>query len=103
MILYILAIPFFSFVLPIVSFWQMDDFSWCVASFLPLPHASADASLRRGSTREIVGEKGKRLVVHDEGTFDPASIPLKTWQDFENELWEQVSSRSPPSRHQCGR
>jgi hypothetical protein len=28
MILYILAIPLFSFVLPVVSFWQMDDFSW---------------------------------------------------------------------------
>lgn len=28
MLLYILAIPFFSFVLPLVSFWQMDDFSW---------------------------------------------------------------------------
>ncbi|KAK4058243.1 hypothetical protein OIO90_000399 [Microbotryomycetes sp. JL221] len=75
MILYILAIPFFSFVLPLVSFWQMDDFSW-------------------GATREIIGEKGKRMVVHDEGAFDPACIPLKTWQDFENELWEQGSNRS---------
>ncbi|SCZ93412.1 BZ3500_MvSof-1268-A1-R1_Chr6-3g08643 [Microbotryum saponariae] len=75
MIIYIIAIPFFSFLLPIVSFWQMDDFSW-------------------GSTREIVGEKGKRLIVHDEGVFDPASIPLKTWQDFENELWEQGSNES---------
>lgn len=28
MILYILAIPIFSFILPVVSFWQMDDFSW---------------------------------------------------------------------------
>lgn len=55
----------------------------------------------RGSTREIVGEKGKRLVVHDEGKFDPASIPLKSWQDFENELWEQVSSTSS-FRCQCG-
>jgi chitin synthase len=33
MILYIIAIPFFSFILPIVSFWQMDDFSWCVSSW----------------------------------------------------------------------
>jgi len=72
MLVYILAIPFFSFVLPLVSFWQMDDFSW-------------------GSTREIVGEHGKRLVVHDEGKFDPKSIPLKTWTEFENELWEAVS------------
>lgn len=30
----------------------------------------------------------------DEGKFDLASIPLKSWQDFENELWEQVRSAS---------
>ena len=29
MIMYILAIPFFSLILPLTSFWQMDDFSWC--------------------------------------------------------------------------
>lgn len=29
-------------------------------------------------------------MLQDEGKFDPASIPLKSWQDFENELWEQV-------------
>ncbi|KAL8293373.1 hypothetical protein RQP46_000074 [Phenoliferia psychrophenolica] len=75
MFMYILAIPFFSFVLPIVSFWQMDDFSW-------------------GSTREIVGEKGKRILIHEEGEFDPATIPLKSWETFENELWEQGSNQS---------
>ncbi|KAI5481543.1 chitin synthase, glycosyltransferase family 2 protein [Pseudohyphozyma bogoriensis] len=69
MVLYIIGIPLFSFVLP------LDDFSW-------------------GSTREIVGEKGKRVVVHDEGKFDPSSIPLKSWQDFENELWEAGSNHS---------
>ncbi|GAA5913047.1 uncharacterized protein JCM6883_000499 [Sporobolomyces salmoneus] len=53
----------------------MDDFSW-------------------GSTREIVGEHGKRLVIHDEGKFDPKSIPLKTWTEFENELWEAGSNES---------
>lgn len=30
MIVYILAIPLFSFVLPLASFWQMDNFSWYV-------------------------------------------------------------------------
>ena len=34
----------------------------------------------------------------DEGKFDPASIPLKSWQDFENELWEQVRRSIPSSR-----
>ena len=28
MVFYILAIPIFPFMLPIYSFWRMDDFSW---------------------------------------------------------------------------
>lgn len=45
MIFYILAIPAFSFFLPLYSFWKMDDFSW-------------------GATRVVLGEKGKKLIVH---------------------------------------
>jgi chitin synthase len=63
MIFYILAIPAFSFLLPLYSFWKMDDFSW-------------------GSTRLVVGEGNKKMIVHDEGKFDPRSIPLKTWTDY---------------------
>jgi chitin synthase len=64
MIIYILAFPIYSFVLPIYSFWKQDDFSW-------------------GNTRVVVGEKGaKQLVaVEDEG-FDPRSIPLQRWDDY---------------------
>jgi chitin synthase len=64
MIIYILAFPIYSFVLPIYSFWKQDDFSW-------------------GNTRVVVGEKGaKQLVaVEDEG-FDPKSIPLQRWDDY---------------------
>lgn len=72
MFFYLLAIPIFSFLIPIYSFWKMDDFSW-------------------GNTRVVLGEAGKKLVIHDEGKFDPSSIPLKTWQEYENELWERVS------------
>ncbi|WWC67634.1 uncharacterized protein I206_101544 [Kwoniella pini CBS 10737] len=75
MIFYIAAIPYFSFFLPLYSFWKMDDFSW-------------------GSTRLVVGEKGKKIVIHDEGKFDPRSIPLKSWNDYENELWDQESVHS---------
>lgn len=80
MVFYILAIPIFSFLLPLYSFWRMDDFSW-------------------GATRVVVGEKGKKLIIHvsrtqifdinfmlistqDEGKFDPRSIPLKSWNDY---------------------
>nr|ABB70410.1 hypothetical chitin synthase class V [Puccinia graminis] len=75
MFFYLLAIPIFSFLVPIYSFWKMDDFSW-------------------GNTRVVLGEAGKKLVIHDEGKFDPSSIPLKTWQEYENELWERGSNQS---------
>ena len=45
MIFYILAIPVFSFFLPLYSFWRMDDFSW-------------------GQTRVVLGESGKKMIVH---------------------------------------
>lgn len=45
MLFYILAIPVFSFYLPLYSFWRMDDFSW-------------------GQTRVVLGESGKKLIVH---------------------------------------
>lgn len=75
MFVYLLAIPIFSFILPLYSFWKMDDFSW-------------------GNTRLVMGESGKTVVIHDEGKFDPSSIPLKTWQEYENELWERGSNKS---------
>jgi chitin synthase len=31
----------------------------------------------------VVGDKGKKIVIHDEGKFDPRSIPLKNWSDYE--------------------
>ena len=45
MVFYILAIPIFSFMLPIYSFWRMDDFSW-------------------GATRVVLGESGKKFIIH---------------------------------------
>ncbi|KAJ7840428.1 glycosyltransferase family 2 protein [Mycena leptocephala] len=75
MFFYILAIPVFSFMLPLYSFWRMDDFSW-------------------GQTRVVLGESGKKMIVHDEGKFDPRVIPLKSWNDYENELWDKESNHS---------
>ncbi|KAH9452240.1 hypothetical protein Pst134EB_016195 [Puccinia striiformis f. sp. tritici] len=75
MFFYLLAIPIFSFLIPVYSFWKMDDFSW-------------------GNTRVVLGEAGKKMVIHEEGKFDPSSIPLKTWQEYENELWERGSNQS---------
>ncbi|KAI9323437.1 chitin synthase-domain-containing protein [Dichotomocladium elegans] len=73
MIIYILAIPLFSFFVPIYSFWHFDDFSW-------------------GNTRVVIDQGGqKKAVGVDEGHFDPKSIPLKKWSEHESELWENGS------------
>ncbi|KAH6899033.1 chitin synthase-domain-containing protein [Thelonectria olida] len=64
MIIYILAFPIYSFVLPVYSFWNQDNFSW-------------------GNTRIVIGEKGnKQVVAVDEEGFDPRSIPLQRWDDY---------------------
>ena len=55
--------------LPLYSFWHMDDFSW-------------------GNTRVVTGDKGNKVVVSDEGKFDPSVIPHKRWEDYQTELWE---------------
>ncbi|RYO81076.1 hypothetical protein DL766_004798 [Monosporascus sp. MC13-8B] len=74
MILYVVAVPVFSFALPLYAFWHMDDFNW-------------------GNTRVIAGESGKKIVVTDEGKFDPASIPRKKWEEYQAELWEAQTVR----------
>jgi chitin synthase len=64
MIIYLLAFPIHSFVLPIYSFWNQDNFSW-------------------GNTRIVIGEKGsKQIVAIDDEGFDPRSIPLQRWDDY---------------------
>ena len=64
MIIYILAYPIYSFVLPVYSFWNQDNFSW-------------------GNTRIVIGEKGnKQIVALDDEGFDPRSIPLQRWDDY---------------------
>ncbi|KOS21639.1 Chitin synthase 6 [Escovopsis weberi] len=64
MIIYIIAFPIYSFVLPVYSFWNQDNFSW-------------------GNTRIVIGEKGnKQVVAVDDEGFDPRSIPLQLWDDY---------------------
>lgn len=74
MLLYICAVPVYSFGLPLYSFWNMDDFNW-------------------GNTRVVAGEKGKKVVISDEGKFDPASIPRKKWEEYQAELWDAQTAR----------
>jgi len=64
MIIYLLAFPIYSFILPVYSFWKQDDFSW-------------------GNTRVVIGEKGgKQVVAKDQEKFDSRMIPLQRWDDY---------------------
>jgi len=64
MVIYILAFPIYSFILPVYSFWAQDDFSW-------------------GNTRIVIGESGdKKIVATEDEGYDPRSIPLQTWDDY---------------------
>ncbi|KAK4631096.1 Chitin synthase 5 [Fulvia fulva] len=74
MIIYMLATPVFSFFLPLMAFWNMDDFSW-------------------GNTRVVTGEKGEQVVVSDEGKYDPNTIPKKRWEEYQAELWDAQTQR----------
>lgn len=74
MIIYILAMPVFSFALPLYAFWHMDDFSW-------------------GNTRLVTGDSGKQILISDEGKFDPDSIPKKKWEEYQAELWDAQTQR----------
>jgi chitin synthase len=78
MIIYIIAMPVYALALPLYSFWHMDDFSW-------------------GNTRVITGEKGRKVVISDEGKFDPATIPKKRWEEYQAELWDAQTSRDDRS------
>lgn len=74
MLIYIVATPIFSFGLPLYAFWHMDEFSW-------------------GNTRMVTGERGKQVLVSDEGKFDPESIPKKRWEDYHAELQDAYTMR----------
>ncbi|KAG0244539.1 hypothetical protein BGW41_007302 [Actinomortierella wolfii] len=83
MFIYILAIPLFSFFIPLYSFWHFDDFSW-------------------GNTRMVVGETGKSkkgvMMGDDEEIFDDRMIPMKKWSVYEQEMWEMGSIHSHESK-----
>ncbi|KND01644.1 uncharacterized protein SPPG_03441 [Spizellomyces punctatus DAOM BR117] len=73
MVIYIFAIPVFTFYLPLYAFWHFDDFSW-------------------GNTRVVYGEDGRKTtMVADVGMFDPTSIPKRKWGEYSKEKLVQES------------
>ncbi|KAJ3359537.1 hypothetical protein GGF32_009183 [Allomyces javanicus] len=76
MLIYILAVPVFSFFIPLYAFWRQDDFSW-------------------GNTRVIVGDKGEKQAIREEDEyFDVSMIKHMTWDDYQAELNETRSQAS---------
>ncbi|CEP08645.1 hypothetical protein [Parasitella parasitica] len=80
MVIYMLAIPIFSFFIPLYAFWHFDDFSW-------------------GNTRVVVGDKKKQIIVTDDEKFDEKMIPLKKWAVYEQEMWETKTLQSDDNTH----
>ncbi|KAG1474620.1 hypothetical protein G6F56_000248 [Rhizopus delemar] len=73
MVIYIFAIPIFSFFIPIYAFWHFDDFSW-------------------GNTRVVVGDnKKKQIIVTDDQKFDEKMIPMKKWDQHQSERCEMAT------------
>jgi chitin synthase len=63
MLIYILAMPFYSFLLPVYAFWHFDDFSW-------------------GQTRNVNDAEEGKTATKSQEIFDPSFVPLKCWSDF---------------------
>lgn len=78
MFVYLLALPVWNFILPVYSFWHFDDFSW-------------------GETRKVEGEKGDDHANKD-GVFDPSSVPLKRWEDYERKRVRAFKRRERKER-----
>ena len=95
MVVYILSYPVYSFLLPVYSFWRMDDFGW-------------------GNTRLVIGEgNNKKVIINEDEKFDDSMIPLKKFSgmscfqcfsvrsydthltaEYEAEAWETGSRHS---------
>jgi chitin synthase len=62
--------PIYSFLLPVYSFWCMDDFGW-------------------GNTRLVIGEgTSKKVMINDDEKFDESMIPLKKFSGMAFYLWK---------------
>ncbi|KAJ2100951.1 hypothetical protein GGI09_002013 [Coemansia sp. S100] len=77
MFIYLLAYPLWSCILPIYSFWHMDDFSW-------------------GNTRVVVGDGKRKIIIKDDKPFDPESIPQRRWSEYEADLTVAGVLNAPP-------
>lgn len=77
LIQYMMGIPLFGLYIPLYSFWHMDDFSW-------------------GNTRVVVGADGVVKPEEEKKVepYDPKSVPLMKWSDYESAL-QSLDKESP--------
>ena len=60
--------PVYSFLLPVYSFWCMDEFGW-------------------GNTRLVIGEgNSKKVIMNEDEKFDESMIPLKKFSGMASAL-----------------
>ncbi|KAJ3217288.1 hypothetical protein HDU67_008200 [Dinochytrium kinnereticum] len=79
MLVYLLALPVWNFVLPVYAFWHFDDFSW-------------------GETRKIEGEGKGEHHGEKEGRFDPETVELRRWEEWERDRRVRLGTHIPKVR-----
>ena len=79
MFIYLFALPIWNFVLPVYSFWHFDDFSW-------------------GETRKVTGEVKGEHHGQKNGVFDPSTVPLRRWEDYERRRIRSAKRREKKLR-----
>ncbi|KAI9353602.1 chitin synthase-domain-containing protein [Obelidium mucronatum] len=72
MVISILAMPCFSFYLPLYAYWHFDDFKWGNTR----KGAAADTGAGHGS-----GTDDEELI-----PLDPSAVPLVTWEAYESSM-----------------
>lgn len=113
----LLGVPVFYFILPIYSFWHMDDFSWGATrqvSAQALPHTpiKSDDETDAGSARdsptgfEVTGYPGSKRVVNTDSSAgakrrgNPSRTPSRG-ANYKNNPTEQVQS-TPRRQNKSG-
>ncbi|KAI8615321.1 chitin synthase-domain-containing protein [Chytriomyces sp. MP71] len=81
MIISILAMPVFSFYIPLYAYWHFDDFKW--------------GNTRKGAAADTGGGHGSGTDDEELIPLDPGVVPLTTWEAYEAAMMlKQANSKS---------
>ncbi|KAJ3077159.1 hypothetical protein HDU98_007544 [Podochytrium sp. JEL0797] len=72
MVISILAMPCFSFYLPLYAYWHFDDFKW--------------GNTRKGAAADTGGGHGDGTDDEELIPLDPSAVPLITWESHESTM-----------------